>query len=102
MGHLFGRIMGECLGVQNGQTWKTMRKAFEPHFSHKSAMAFVKTMNDQIDLWVKDLGAGNNEFAVETGAVTRVLPFKIIAIALYGEVMNDAVGTKAARAQLKS
>jgi cytochrome P450 monooxygenase len=86
--------MGVCVGVQNGQKWKAMRKAFEPQFSHKSAMGFMKTFAAEIQRWRQELavkGGETGDFVVDATSCCRILPFKLVALACYGRVMTDEV-----------
>ncbi|KAF7562114.1 hypothetical protein G7046_g2023 [Stylonectria norvegica] len=93
MGNYFHRLIGECVGVQNGQKWKTIRKVFEPQFSHRCAAGVMPVFEKEISRWresseKKTHGAG--KFTVDAVSACRILPFKLIAIALFGrEVMTD-------------
>lgn len=94
MGHYFNRKLGVCVGVQNGQKWKDLRKVFDPHFSHKSAMGFMKTFAAEILRWRQEIAASGGEmgdFVVDATSCCRILPFKLIALACYGSVMTDEV-----------
>ncbi|KAL1845185.1 hypothetical protein VTK73DRAFT_964 [Phialemonium thermophilum] len=92
MGHYFGRVMGVCAGVQNGEVWKNIRKVFDPHFSYQSATGFTRLFDAELDRWIRDLAnrAGHeSDFVVEATTACTVLPFKLIALACYGPAMTE-------------
>lgn len=95
MGDHFHRLMGDCVGVQNGQKWKIIRKVFDPRFSNKHAIAAMPKFESEILDWRRELGEKSNNqtsFIMEAVPICRILPFKLIAIALFGaEVMSDEV-----------
>ncbi|KAF2669309.1 cytochrome P450 [Microthyrium microscopicum] len=99
MGHYFGRIMGKAVGVLNGQAWKTTRRVFDPHLSWAKAIASQKDLSQIVKDWVRDLEASSDSseqhpqtnFSIQVDAATavRTLPFKLIALALYGESLTN-------------
>ncbi|KAI0159700.1 cytochrome P450 [Xylariaceae sp. FL1272] len=95
MGHYWGRVMGVCAGAQNGAVWKAIRKVFDPYFSHEAAMKFADTFESELVRWREELapkaGKTATNFTVEATTACRILPFKLIAQACYGEVLTDAM-----------
>jgi len=93
MGHYFGRVMGQCAGAVNGELWRSIRAVFDPHFSHQCAKAFLEPMRAELSRWRGQLPAvpGRPDFVVEALEACRILPFKIIALSLYRDVLTDEV-----------
>ncbi|KAK7428408.1 hypothetical protein QQZ08_005027 [Neonectria magnoliae] len=93
MGNYFHRLLGDCVGVQNGRKWKSIRRVFEPHFSHQRAVGAMSGFEFEITKWRKDLTKNSNDedgFTVDAVTACRIMPFKLIAISLFGvEVMSD-------------
>ncbi|KAK8093323.1 cytochrome P450, partial [Apiospora hydei] len=91
MGHYFGRVMGQCAGVVNDDLWRSIRTVFDPHFSHQCAKAFLDPMRRELSRWRDQLPAvpGRADFVVEALEACRILPFKIIALSLYRDVLTD-------------
>lgn len=99
MGSFFARTLGSCVGVQNGAEWKNTRSHLDPHFSFTSANSVIETTKDAIKTWAETLpqevGAGiSGPFELDAIAACRQLPFRLIAMALYGEVFSEEVGLK--------
>jgi hypothetical protein len=99
-GPYFDRVLGSSVGVLNGQEWKTMRKNFDPHLSHKLAMDFRSPFSHEVADWIKHLPATGTEFRhgsltkgfiVDASAACKTLPFKLVASVLYGEALSDSV-----------
>jgi hypothetical protein len=98
-GPYFDRVLGSSVGVLNGQKWKTMRKNFDPHLSHRLAMDFRSPFSREVADWMKHLPAIGAEsrrdslvkgFIVDASAACKTLPFKLVASVLYGEALSDS------------
>jgi len=101
MGHYFGRLLGNSAGVQNGERWRLTRAHFDPSFSHMSATHLRPRFLQEIGRWLQELPGqayateqGSGHFAVDAVTACRVLPFKLIACACYGELLNDTTFAK--------
>ncbi|KAF2680077.1 cytochrome P450 CYP5293A1 [Lentithecium fluviatile CBS 122367] len=99
LGPYFDRVLGSSVGVLNGDKWKTMRKVFDPHLSHQLAMDFRSTFSREVAAWMNDRpsmgtksahGSPTTEFVVDASTACRILPFKLVASVLYGDVLSDS------------
>ncbi|KAF2462609.1 cytochrome P450 [Lindgomyces ingoldianus] len=99
MGPYFDRVLGSSVGVLNGDKWKTMRKVFDPHLSHQMAMDLRSTFSREVAAWMKDLpstvakfgnGVPGSEFVLDASTACRILPFKLVALILYGDALSEA------------
>ncbi|RMD40324.1 hypothetical protein DV735_g4820, partial [Chaetothyriales sp. CBS 134920] len=98
-GHYFYRTLGQCVGVQNGPTWHTSRQYLEPHFSFSAATARLHAYRDQFEKWIarlpEDPEAGGEKtgvgFCIDSEVACRQLPFRLIAMALYGDMLTDSL-----------
>ncbi|KAJ5787471.1 hypothetical protein N7457_002461 [Penicillium paradoxum] len=98
MGSMFARTLGSCVGVQNGANWKNTRSYLEGHFSFASAASFVQDTQRTINSWVQDLSRESSvkdqsagSFSCDASTVCRQLPFRLIAMALYGPVFSESI-----------
>lgn len=97
MGPYFDRVLGSSVGVLNGDKWKAMRRVFEPHLSHQMAMAFSARFGSEVAAWMAELpaewakaaGADGAPFVVDAATACRFLPFKLVALALYGDALSE-------------
>jgi cytochrome P450 monooxygenase len=99
MGSFFARTLGSCVGVQNGAEWKNTRSHLDPHFSFTSANSVVATTKSAIKTWAETLPREVNTgvsgpFELDAIVACRQLPFRLIAMALYGEVFSEEVSLK--------
>lgn len=99
LGPYFGRILGQSVGVLNGDKWKTTRRTFDPHLSYQVAMQYQATFTREVVTWMEDLPlAGQKKesaekisgFTVDATTACRILPFKMVASVLYGDALSDA------------
>ncbi|KAJ5988404.1 hypothetical protein N7481_003614 [Penicillium waksmanii] len=82
------------MGVQNGAEWKNTRSHLDPHFSFTSANSVIATTKNAIKTWAETLpqevNAGvSGPFELDAIIACRQLPFRLIAMALYGEVFSE-------------
>ncbi|MCJ1381495.1 hypothetical protein MMC17_004606 [Xylographa soralifera] len=94
MGHYFDRILGSSAGVQNGEQWNTTRRHFDPSFSHASAMDFRTIFSEEVKKWLENLSNAQaaslssfGEFDIDAVEACKVLPFKLVAYACYGNAL---------------
>ncbi|PYI09959.1 cytochrome P450 [Aspergillus sclerotiicarbonarius CBS 121057] len=101
MGEYFGRILGDAAGVQVGERWKIIRKYFDPEFAHGISMQALEKFSCQIHVWADALQttpAGfktspendeNHGFIVDLTKSMKFLPFKLVALQMYGEAFTE-------------
>ena len=98
MGTYFLRSLGQCVGVQNGQRWHKTRRHLEAHFSAPEAASLIVDFQKTLNLWATRLpndpastATSSHRFLVDSIAACRQLPFRMIAMSLYGDMLTDEV-----------
>ena len=90
-GWLFHQLLGECLGLVNGQAWKGLRASFGPAFTHASVASEFARVDSQARKYIDDiphqphttLGTDRSLTAGVAEAVSA-FPFFCTAEHLYG------------------
>lgn len=102
MGNYFLRSLGQCVGVQNGPRWHKTRHHLEAYFSAPEAASmiieFQKTLGFWADKLPQDSGStatSADTFLADSIAACRQLPFRMIAMSLYGDMLIDSVSDDA-------
>ncbi|KAF2686196.1 cytochrome P450 CYP5293A1 [Lentithecium fluviatile CBS 122367] len=92
-----GRILGQCVGQQNGPKWKTMRSHFDPEFSHLASMGMLPGFSNEIERWVDGLSTnpiGESKmpggFVQDTVQAGKYLAFRLISMSVYGDAFTEA------------
>lgn len=98
MGNYFLRSLGQCVGVQNGPRWHKTRHHLEASFSAPEAASmiidFQKTLGswaDQLPFDTASTSTSAETFVADSIAACRQLPFRMIAMSLYGDMLTDEV-----------
>lgn len=101
MGNYFLRSLGQCVGVQNGPRWHKTRHHLEAYFSAPEAASmiieFQKTLGSWADKLPFDIASTNTSvdtFVADSIAACRQLPFHMIAMSLYGDMLTDEVSDR--------
>lgn len=101
MGNYFLRSLGQCVGVQNGPRWHKTRHHLEAYFSAPEAASmiieFQKTLRSWADKLPFDTASTNTSvdtFVADSIAACRQLPFHMIAMSLYGDMLTDEVSDR--------
>ncbi|RPB29333.1 cytochrome P450 [Terfezia boudieri ATCC MYA-4762] len=97
-GVYFGRMLGECVGMLNGSVWDKAKVHLIPHFAHGAAMAAVPMFKAEYLRWVEKLPedklvsykrSDGSGFVIDALSACRKLPFKLIAMVLYRDMLTD-------------
>lgn len=98
MGDYFLRSLGQCVGVQNGQRWHKTRHHLETQFSAPEAASMIIEFQRALGSWADKLPGDSacttisaNTFLADSIAACRQLPFRMIAMSLYGDMLTDEV-----------
>ncbi|KAI9849203.1 MAG: hypothetical protein M1838_000223 [Thelocarpon superellum] len=96
LGHYFGRVLGNCVGVQGGAKWNSMRALFNPEFSHLAAKNMIPLFTQEFSKWAAELSQdgtvvskGEEKFVIDAAGACRILPFRLIARTCYGNMLTD-------------
>lgn len=86
------------MGVQYGQRWRTTRKHFYPEFAYQTSLKAIPKFSLNINQWLESLpyetlkpAAPAGTFVIDVKKPSRLLPFRLVALQLYGEAFNDTV-----------
>ncbi|PLB38073.1 cytochrome P450 [Aspergillus candidus] len=97
LGDYFGRLLGQCLGLQGGQKWAVMRAHFEPEFSHLASVNMADKFAMEIERWALELsrnrGIHQQEATLESfrrnpTEACRYLPFRLTGLTVYGDALD--------------
>jgi hypothetical protein len=73
-----------------------MRSHFDPEFSHSSSLKMLPTFSKTIISWVEGLSGGEEKkqevFAADVVTGCKMLAFRLIAMSIYGEALDEEVG----------
>jgi cytochrome P450 len=102
LGWLVSQIMGEGIGLINGQKWKNLRKSIDSMFSHKAAVGYLQHFNisslKQIERLYSISQANNPQnqngqsekyFIVNAAKVLQRYPFFTTAEIFFGELTTQ-------------
>ncbi|KAJ9293178.1 hypothetical protein DTO271G3_8122 [Paecilomyces variotii] len=98
MGQYFLRSLGQCVGVQNGERWHKTRRHLEAHFSAGEAASMILEFQKALTDWATKLPGDSaatptspGTFLADSVAACRKLPFRMISMSLYGDMLTDEV-----------
>lgn len=98
MGAYFLRSLGQCVGAQNGPRWHQTRYHLEQFFSAIEAASMITDFQLVLNNWAKTLPdnaasqqIGDRKFLTDSVEICRQLPFRMIAMCLYGNMLTDEV-----------
>ncbi|QVM11427.1 hypothetical protein D8B26_006075 [Coccidioides posadasii str. Silveira] len=96
LGDYFVRTLGSCVGVKSGEKWRTARHHLEPHFSFPTAASMLSNCREMILNWAQNLADDpmvtsktRNGFDFDAVSTCRQLPFRMIALALYKDMLTE-------------
>ncbi|KAJ5555318.1 Cytochrome P450 [Penicillium sp. DV-2018c] len=92
LGDYFGRLLGQCLGLQAGHKWAAMRAHFDPEFSHLASMNMTDIFAVEIEKWAIELNEGG--ICRNATEACRYLPFRLTGLTVYGDALDPEVGLK--------
>lgn len=88
--------MGHCVGLQSGHRWKALRLAFEPYFTNYQVCQIEDILSFQVKAWFTELvdkqfsDTNPTSVTIEALDLFKLLPFKVISLACFGELLFDA------------
>ncbi|KAJ5974660.1 hypothetical protein N7481_011870 [Penicillium waksmanii] len=96
IGSYFDRSLGQCVGVQTGQRWHQTRYHLEKFFSATEAASMIQDFNTVLDAWAETAPTNSAsqqieeaKFVADSVVICRQLPFRMIAMCLYGNMLTD-------------
>ncbi|PSN62340.1 cytochrome P450 [Corynespora cassiicola Philippines] len=92
-GYLMSRILGQCVGLLNGQSWRQLRRKFDPPFMHQGATRLIPKMlvmtESHLERVFTDPSA--KEGKLDPVADFLLLPFLMIAVVIYGDLCDSQI-----------
>ncbi|KAH5452474.1 hypothetical protein HBI30_108890 [Parastagonospora nodorum] len=92
-GYFMSAILGQCVGLINGDAWRQVRKKTDPPFTHAASGILVPKMIDMTEAHLAAFFASrspNNE-RIDPVADLLMLPFLMIATVFYGDLTDGQV-----------
>lgn len=92
-GYLMSQILGECVGLLNGVTWRSVRKKVDPPFMHSGASTLVPKMINMTEDHLEAFFSSRpqNDEQIDPVADLLMLPFLMIATVFYGDLTDGQV-----------
>jgi cytochrome P450 len=92
-GYLMSQILGQCVGLLNGATWRAVRKKVDPPFMHSGATTLIPKMIEMTEDHLQALFSSRpqNYEQLDPVADLLMLPFYMIATVFYGNLTDDQV-----------
>jgi cytochrome P450 len=86
-----GQLLGSCLGLVSGSTWKTVHTVFQSEFTRKASLKHVGLVQDQVLRQFNIIGHRNNmkKDLLDPASDLKMLPFWTIATVLYGPLTDN-------------
>jgi len=84
----------------NGGVWNKAKAHLTPHFAHGTAMAGIPIFKAEYLSWIEQLPenklvsykrSDGSGFVIDALSACRKLPFKLIAMVLYSDMLTDKV-----------
>lgn len=96
-GEYMGRVLGQCVGVKHNEDWRRLRSHIDPHFTVQKAVELLPIMISDTDQWLESLphlphvvrNEKDNRLVIKAEELVSILPFKMIARRVFGELVDD-------------
>ena len=92
-GYLMHQLLGSCLGLVSGATWKNLRRATEPPFLRNAASSYVDAVEGHSKEHIASLAMLKSDntpsWKLEPHGDLRIYPFLALADILYGRLTPD-------------
>ena len=84
----------------NGSVWNKAKEHLTPHFAHGAVMAGVPIFKAEYLRWIEQLPedklvsykrSDGSGFVIDAPSACRKLPFKLVAMVLYRDMLTDKV-----------
>ncbi|KAJ4347486.1 hypothetical protein N0V95_005407 [Ascochyta clinopodiicola] len=93
-GDYFNRILGQCAGALYNQEWRTVRRYFDPAYTHGTSVSMIPVFQAEVSQWLKGLkndalssGVGRVVFNVQQAC--KVIPLRAIPLSIYGDAYTE-------------
>jgi len=96
-GEYMGRVLGQSVGVKHNEDWHRLRTHIDPHFTSQKASELLPIMISDTDEWLESLprlphvvrNGKDNKLAIKAEELVSILPFKMIARRVFGDLVDD-------------
>jgi len=93
-GDYFNRILGQCAGALYNQPWRTVRRYFDPAYTHATSMTMIPIFKTEVSQWLKDLqndalSSGVGRLVLNTEQACKIIPLRAIPLSFYGDAYTD-------------
>jgi cytochrome P450 len=92
-GYMMSEILGQCVGLLNGDAWRRVRRKVDPPFTHAGAGILVPKMIDMTEAHLDAFFASRTQIDEQMDPVADLLmlPFLMIATVFYGDLTDGQV-----------
>ncbi|KAL4783359.1 cytochrome P450 [Aspergillus varians] len=87
-GYLMGEVLGKCVGLISGQSWRALRGVSEPAFRHSSAIDYLDLIEARVGSYMKQCRSLRDGIFDPVNDF-KFLPFLIIGDVLYGRMTRE-------------
>ena len=90
-GYLMSQILGQCVGLLSGNSWRNLRSVSEKAFSRSASTAYVSLVKDRITSHVKELESSKtlSKGFLDPAGDLKLLPFFVVADVIYGKLSPE-------------
>jgi hypothetical protein len=82
--------MGDAVGAKYGDTWRKIRKHFDPEFAYHPTVQGVPRFMDEIHQWIREI-TPDASLVINAKQSFKFLTFRLLAVQLYGEAFDEKV-----------
>lgn len=85
------QILGQCVGLLSGNSWRNLRSVSEKAFSRSASTAYVSLVKDRITSHVKELESSKtlSKGFLDPAGDLKLLPFFVVADVIYGKLSPE-------------
>lgn len=97
IGWLFSQLLGEAIGLINGNRWTKLRKTLDPMFSHKQSLQYLDSFNDSAATYCRTLDqyavdrSGDKHFTVNASHALMRFPYYEVAKLFFTDLNQHEV-----------
>jgi hypothetical protein len=88
-GWVFHQLLGDCLGLLNGNEWKLARKLFEPEYTSRTVHSQLDFIITEARRCVDSIKSHNPQLKFDPSIALRKYPFWCTAVLTYGHLTKS-------------
>ncbi|KAF1993366.1 cytochrome P450 [Amniculicola lignicola CBS 123094] len=93
-GDYFNRILGQCAGALYNQPWRTVRRYFDPAYTHGTSVTMIPVFETEVSAWLRDLkndvlSSGVGRLILHAEQACKTIPLRAIPLSFYGDAYTE-------------